>query len=43
MDGGEHLFAAGAVIYLAHGQTLSIHNRSAEEPLRYLMIKAQTV
>lgn len=31
----------GSVVYLAHGQTLSIHNLSASEPLRYLIIKGQ--
>ena len=30
----------GDVVYLAHGQVLSIANRSAEAPLRYLIIKA---
>ena len=32
---------AGAVVYLAHGHSLSIHNRSDTEPLRYLIIKAE--
>ena len=41
VDGGVHALVAGAVIYLAHGQTLSIRNRSTEEPLRYMIIKAQ--
>lgn len=31
----------GSVIYLGHGQTLSIRNRSDVEPLRYFIIKAQ--
>lgn len=32
----------GSVIYLGHGQTLSIRNRSDAEPLRYFIVKAQT-
>ncbi|MBX3270187.1 MAG: cupin domain-containing protein [Sandaracinaceae bacterium] len=30
----------GDLVYLAHGQVLSIANRSREAPLRYLIIKA---
>ena len=40
VDGDAHALVLGAVVYLAHGQTLSIHNRSETEPLRYLIIKA---
>ncbi|MFT5353401.1 MAG: hypothetical protein ACI9KE_000599 [Polyangiales bacterium] len=34
-----HPLVACAVIYLAHGQTLSIRNRSNVEPLRDFIIK----
>jgi quercetin dioxygenase-like cupin family protein len=35
-------FSAGHVVELARGHTLSIVNTSNEEPLRYLIIKAQS-
>lgn len=41
--GASSAFDAGAVVELAHGQTLSIGNESGQEPLRYLIIKAQAV
>ncbi|MFT5357740.1 MAG: quercetin dioxygenase-like cupin family protein [Polyangiales bacterium] len=43
VDGAAHPLVTGAVIYLAHGQTLSIRNRSGAEPLRYMIIKAQSL
>lgn len=42
VDGVMQALVAGAVVYLAHGQTLSIYNRSDAEPLRYFIIKAQS-
>lgn len=41
VNDAAHPLVPGALVYLAHGQTLSIHNRSKTEPLRYLIIKAQ--
>ncbi|MFK8000850.1 MAG: cupin domain-containing protein [Polyangiales bacterium] len=43
VDDALHPLVAGSLVYLAHGQTLSIHNRSKDEPLRYLIIKAQVI
>jgi len=31
---------SGDVVYVAHGAVLAIENRSASEPLRYLIVKA---
>ena len=42
VDEVAHPLVAGAVIYLGHGQTLSIRNCSDAEPLRYFIIRAQT-
>lgn len=39
--GVTSVFAEGAVVELARGQTLSISNESAQHPLRYLIVKAQ--
>jgi quercetin dioxygenase-like cupin family protein len=41
VDGELRAFNAGSVIELSLGQTLSIANGSNEEPLRYLIVKAQ--
>lgn len=41
VDGEARPFDAGSVIELGLGQILSIANASTEEPLRYLIIKAQ--
>lgn len=41
VDEAVHPLLSGSVLYLAHGQTLSIRNRSEVEPLRYMIIKAQ--
>jgi quercetin dioxygenase-like cupin family protein len=40
VGGREIALHAGALCYLALGQTLSICNDSTEAPLRYLIIKA---
>lgn len=40
VSGTAHALNAGDVVFLAHGQTLSLRNRSEEEPLSYLIIKA---
>ncbi|MCA9609605.1 MAG: cupin domain-containing protein [Myxococcales bacterium] len=40
VDDATHSLGPGDVVYLAHGQVLSIANRSTETPLRYLIIKA---
>jgi hypothetical protein len=41
VDGELRTFDTGSVIELSLGQTLSIANGSSEEPLRYLIVKAQ--
>ena len=41
VDGELRPFVAGSVVELALGQTLAISNTSSEEPLRYLIVKAQ--
>ena len=41
VDGELRAFGAGSVVELCLGQTLSISNGSDEEPLRYLIVKAQ--
>ena len=41
VDGEIRAFHAGSVVELGLGQILSIVNASTEEPLRYLIIKAQ--
>lgn len=41
VNGADSPFAAGRVVELARGHTLSITNTSSESPLRYLIIKAR--
>jgi len=41
VDGRAHDLGPGDVVYLAHGQVLSIANRSDVTPLYYLIIKAR--
>jgi hypothetical protein len=41
VDGELRAFGAGSVVELALGQTLAISNSSSQEPLRYLIVKAQ--
>ena len=41
VNGTIAAFAAGQVVELAHGHTLAISNATSEQPLRYLIIKAQ--
>jgi hypothetical protein len=41
VDGELRPFGAGSVVELSLGQTLAISNGSSEEPLRYLIVKAQ--
>ncbi len=41
VDGTAHRLGPGDVVHLAHGQVLAIANRSADAPLRYLIIKAE--
>ena len=41
VDGSTHALTSGAVVYLAHGQTLSIRNLSETEVLDYLIIKSR--
>jgi len=43
VDGVAAAFAAGSVVELGRGQTLSIVNASSDAPLRYLIIKAQAL
>jgi oxalate decarboxylase/phosphoglucose isomerase-like protein (cupin superfamily) len=37
----EHAMVTGVMLYLPYGQVLSIENKSAEESLDYLIIKAK--
>jgi quercetin dioxygenase-like cupin family protein len=41
VDGAAQLLVPGAVVYLPLGATLEIANLREDEPLRYLIIKAQ--
>lgn len=41
LDGVAHPISTGAVLALPLGSTLSLANGSSEEPLRYLIIKAE--
>jgi quercetin dioxygenase-like cupin family protein len=41
VDGELRRFCAGDVVELSRGQILAIFNGSSEEPLRYLIVKAQ--
>ncbi len=41
VSGTEHTMRAGVVIALPHGETLSFRNSSSDQPLRYLIVKAQ--
>jgi quercetin dioxygenase-like cupin family protein len=40
VDGASRAFTSGAVIELPLGAELAIRNRSVENPLRYLIVKA---
>ncbi len=42
VSGETHRLEAGDVVYLAHGQTLSLRNASDAQPLGYLIIKAKS-
>lgn len=42
VDEQAHSLGPGCVVYLAHGQTLSIRNLSKTDPLCYLIIKARS-
>lgn len=42
VNGEAQPLIAGSVVYLAHGHSLSIHNRSETMALRYLIIKAKS-
>jgi quercetin dioxygenase-like cupin family protein len=41
IDGREHALGPGSTVYLPLGSVLAIENRSAEEPLTYLIVKAR--
>jgi len=41
VDGTPHPLGPGLTVYLAFGSSLSIDNSSPDEPLSYLIIKAQ--
>jgi quercetin dioxygenase-like cupin family protein len=41
VSGNEHPLAPGATVSLPFGEPLALRNDSADEPLRYLIIKAQ--
>ena len=41
VSGTEHVLASGVAVSLPFGESLALTNTSKEEPLRYLIIKAQ--
>ena len=43
VDGVSKALHPGVVVYLAHGQQLSLQNTSQEDVLCYLIVKAQSV